>query len=79
MAGRPPAVGDREIVRAVDRALSESGDPAATTKEVAARLSIGREGTGRRLNELASAGRVERKQVGGSYIWWLPEGTDGRE
>lgn len=73
MVGRPPAVSDQEILRGVYRSLSDSADPAATTAEIAEQLPIKREGLGRRLNDLVERGLVERKQVGVSYIWWLPD------
>lgn len=73
MAGRPPAVSDYEVIHAVQRAWQESGDPAVTTSEVAEHVPIKREGLGRRLNDLASLGLVNRKSVGASYIWWVPE------
>lgn len=73
MAGRPPAVTDYEILRAVIQTLDESGDPAVTTKEIAERVPIKREGLGQRLNAFADWGVLERKQVGRSYIWWVQE------
>lgn len=75
MAGRPPAVSDYEILRAVHAVLDDPDDPVATTGEVAERLPIKQEGLGRRLNALSESGLVRRKQVGVSYIWWLPEPT----
>ena len=71
MAGRPPAVTDFEIALAIGRARRETGDPVATTGEIADRVPIKREGVGRRLNAMAETGLVDRKQVGRSYIWWL--------
>lgn len=73
MPGRPPAVSDYEIVRAVEGVRRATGDPAVTTSEVADRLPIKREGLGRRLNDLADRELVTRKRVGASYIWWLPD------
>ena len=75
MAGRPPAVSDYEIVLGIARSRADSGDPAVTTSEIAERLPIKHEGLGRRLNDLADRELVERKRVGTSYIWWLPETT----
>ncbi len=75
MAGRPPAVSDYEIVLGIARSRADSGDPAVTTAEIAERLPIKHEGLGRRLNDLADRRLVNRKRVGTSYIWWLPETT----
>lgn len=75
MAGRPPAVSDYEILRALDRAVREAASPVVTTGEITERLPIKREGAGRRLNELAENGLIERKQVGASYVWWIPTET----
>lgn len=77
MAGRPPAVTDYEILDTVHQKLDEATDPALTTAEVTADLPIKREGVGRRLNALSEQGLLARKQVGGSYIWWLPDDLKG--
>lgn len=72
MVGRPPAVGDLEILTAVLESIESTTAPVATTRETAAKLPIKREGVGRRLNDLVDRELLSRKDVGASYVWWLP-------
>jgi predicted ArsR family transcriptional regulator len=67
MAGRPPDVTDKEILDV----FRQSVDPVLFTGEVAGKLSIGRDGVRKRLQELEQQGFIEKKQRGNVIVWWL--------
>lgn len=63
-----PAVSDDEVLEAV-----RVHEPAATS-EVADELGIARQSADYRLRQLLDRGDVERKKIGASAVWFLPEG-----
>lgn len=63
-----PAVSDDEVLEAV-----RTHEPAATS-EVAEELGIARQSADYRLRQLLDRGDVERKKIGASAVWFLPEG-----
>lgn len=63
-----PAVSDDEILEAV-----RTHEPAATS-EVADELGIARQSADYRLRQLLDRGDVERKKIGASAVWFIPEG-----
>ncbi|ELY64887.1 hypothetical protein [Natrinema versiforme] len=69
MAGRPPDVTDEEILQV----FRESDEPVLFTGEVSDQLSIGRDGTLKRLKELEDDGHLSQKQRGNVMVWWLLE------
>jgi|APHM01.1.fsa_nt_gi hypothetical protein len=64
-----PAVSDDEIVAAV-----RTHDPAGTA-DVADEIGMTRQGADRRLRELRDAGRVNKKKIGASLVWYPAETT----
>lgn len=75
----PPAqkATDDEVVAAVERVVRTLEAPAVPTSQVAAELPIARQTVKRRLDDLASAGRVASLSTGQGRIWWIPEGEGG--
>lgn len=60
-------VSDQEIVDAI---LSVP-EPVASASEIATRVSLTRTGATNRLKKLRKEGKVERKDVGNGYVWWV--------
>lgn len=70
MPGRPKAFEDEKILEI----LYESDDPAMTAREIADEMGEARRTVHRRLQELAEAGTVRRKDIGAhGTIWWLSD------
>lgn len=67
MAGRPPDVGDDEILQI----FKKSGEHVMFTGEVADHLPIGRDAVRKRLDELNEQGELHKKQRGTAIVWWL--------
>lgn len=65
-----PSNTDDEFVAAV-----RIHEPAATS-EVANELGVTRQNADQRLRKLDEAGRVKRKKIGASLVWFLPPDTD---
>jgi len=72
MGGRPPMIGDDEILEI----FREADDPVLGVSEVADELGYSLQGTGKRLDALADEGRLMKKVTGGARIYWLPERAD---
>ncbi|WP_122089733.1 winged helix-turn-helix domain-containing protein [Halalkalicoccus subterraneus] len=68
-----PSNSDDEFVAAV-----HAHEPAATS-EVANELGVTRQNADQRLRKLDEAGRVRRKKIGASLVWFLPPDTDKSE
>ncbi|WP_122090901.1 winged helix-turn-helix domain-containing protein [Halalkalicoccus subterraneus] len=68
-----PSNSDDEFVAAV-----RTHEPAATS-EVADELGVTRQNADQRLRKLDEAGRVNRKKIGASLVWFLPSDTDESE
>lgn len=66
---------DEEIIEIFE----ESGDLFLGTSEVADELGYSVQGTGKRLDEMAAAEKLEKKVVGGTSIYWLSERTTSSE
>lgn len=74
MAGRPPKVGDSDILRR----FTEAEDPVLTAKEVAEGLPIQRQSVYKRLEDLVETGLVGVKKAGQSAkVYWITD--EGRE
>jgi len=58
---------DAEILNRVE----EVPEPVASAQEVAAAFEVTRTAINNRLNELYEAGEINRKDVGGGYVWWV--------
>jgi DNA-binding Lrp family transcriptional regulator len=69
MAGRKPDVTDDEIIKV----LRETSEHVLSTKEVAEHLPIKDKATIRRLKNLRNDGRINGKQAGHSWVWWVFE------
>lgn len=67
MGGRPPDVSDSEILEV----FTQLEDPALFTRDVTDKLSIGRQGTYQRLNELYERDLINKKQNGNCIVWWI--------
>ena len=67
MAGRKPDVTDREIISV----LAQTSEPVLSTNEVADQLPIKSNATQKRLKKLHSEGRINGKQAGRSWVWWI--------
>lgn len=65
---------DDELIDAV----LQAGDPFASTPEIADRdeVPITRRGVHKRLESLAEAGEIARKDVGATTVWWAPTAND---
>lgn len=66
--GRSPDVEDVQFIDV----LRSREDPVLTTKEIAQELPIGERAVIKRLTTLHNRGLVERKDVGGNSVWWVP-------
>lgn len=74
MAGRPPKVSDKDILR---RFVDEE-DPVLTAAEVAAPFDVQSQTIYKRLEDLADRGLVEFKKPGQSAkVYWITD--DGRD
>lgn len=60
-------VSDTEIVNRI----KEVSEPVASASEIAAPFSVTRTAINKRLNQLRESGEIERKDVGGGYVWWV--------
>lgn len=69
MAGRKPDVTDDEIVRV----LRDTSEHVLSTIEVSEQLPIKDKATIRRLKELHDEGRINGKQAGRSWVWWVDD------
>ncbi|WP_367176188.1 hypothetical protein [Haloarcula rubripromontorii] len=69
MAGRKPDVTDEEIIAVLEQAT----DPVLSTNEVVDQLPIKSNATQIRLKELRSEGRINGKQAGRSWVWWVDD------
>jgi Fe2+ or Zn2+ uptake regulation protein len=68
--GRSPTVSDSDIVEHI----KEHQDPAVTTKEICAKVDIGKAGTYSRLEQLKEDGVVVKKDVGSrAVVWWVAD------
>ncbi len=56
--------------------FENAGTPFMGTSEVANELDYSVQGTAKRLDELAEDGRLEKKVVGNTSIYWLPSRAD---
>lgn len=71
--GRKPRVTDDDILAL----FRETSDPVLSTAEVSDALPIGRRGVLDRLHDLADAGELEYKNIGGrNMVWWRTGGSD---
>jgi len=69
MAGRPPDVSDREILKAVKMTFGP-----ATAGEVADQIDLKNSGTNKRLNDLVGRGLLHDKAVGANAkVYWLTD------
>jgi len=69
MAGRPPDVSDKKILRAVRLTFGP-----ATAKEVAEEIGLKRSGTNKRLDDLVENEYLHDKQVGArAKVYWLSD------
>ncbi len=80
--GRPPRVGDDELVETVER-LTTPERPICETEEVADEFPMGNEGMRERLKRAAEDEDVQIRglQPGGQggYVWWtIPRETTGK-
>jgi biotin operon repressor len=66
---------DDEIIDAV-KAVDE---PVASASEVAAALGMTRTGVNTRMKKLRDEGKLDKKNVGKGYVWWVCEGYDDSE
>lgn len=75
----PPAqkATDEQIVEAVERVARALDAPAVPTAQVAAELPIERQTVKRRLDGLATEGRVASLSTGQGRIWWVPDEGGG--
>ncbi|KZX48375.1 hypothetical protein [Haloarcula sp. K1] len=69
MAGRKPDVTDEEIIAV----LAQATDPVLSTNEVAEQIPIKSNATQIRLKELRSEDRINGKQAGRSWVWWVDD------
>lgn len=58
---------DEELVQFI----RDSSEPVLTSKEVAEEFGLRRQSAHDRLLELHDDGRIQRKQVGPSVVWYL--------
>lgn len=65
-SGQYTGVSDADVVAAV-----RAHDPAATS-EIGDELGISRQAADQRLRKLAEEGRVSKKKIGASLVWFLP-------
>ena len=71
--GRKPRVSDGDLLDVV----RSTDDPVLSTAEVADDVPIKRRGVLNRLGDLADAGELESKQIGGrNTVWWIPDHGD---
>lgn len=75
----PPAqkATDEQVVEAVERVARTLDAPAVPTSQVAAELPIKRQTVKRRLDDLATEGRVASLSTGQGRIWWVPDEGGG--
>lgn len=73
MRGRKPTVSDREIVSTIENA----DGPVASTAEVADEIGLSTRGTWTRLDRLHDENLINKKDAGGSSVWWVT--TEGGE
>ncbi|NHN46626.1 hypothetical protein G9464_03320 [Halostella sp. JP-L12] len=78
-AGDPPAqkATDEQLVEAVERVARTLDAPAVPTSQVAAELPIKRQTVKRRLDDLATEGRVASLSTGQGRIWWVSDDGGG--
>lgn len=65
-----PTVPDAEIIEAV-----EANEPAGTT-EVGEAVGLARQNADYRLRKLEKQGKVQKKKIGRSLAWSIPEGDE---
>jgi len=67
-AGRPPDVQDHEITTI----LEDTTDPVLFTAEIADQLPIGQRATKKRLDQLATNGKIQTKSSGDRCaVYWI--------
>lgn len=60
-------VSDTEIIAAIRAA----DGPVASASDIATQFSMTRTGVNERLQDLCRQGRVNKKDVGNGYVWWV--------
>ena len=71
--GPDPSVEDVDILKTMLMAYP----PALGTSDIADRIGLSQQATGRHLNRLEEEGYVESDKVGRARIWWLTD--EGKE
>lgn len=71
--GRRKTISDEEFLKTISTLQSEDSNPVITSSELAEEISIGRQGTYQRLEELEDRKLVRSKKVGTGRAWWLTE------
>ena len=76
-AGRPAAVTDDELIAELSSVVDPETGPVATAGDVADGLPIKRDGTLKRLRDLAEDGEIGTMKPGSGRVFWpLPDGSE---
>jgi predicted ArsR family transcriptional regulator len=63
-------VTDDELIQAIQQVE----EPVASASELAEQVGLTRTAVNERLKELLDEDRVEKKDVGRGYVWWVSDG-----
>lgn len=63
-------VTDDELIQAIE----QIEEPVASASELAEQVGLTRTAVNERLKELLDEDRVEKKDVGRGYVWWVSDG-----